>query len=201
MVKRYIIGVGLGVVILLIAAAAVVFYNLPYTFKGSTIQPPAPAENFSLQGAGGQTFSLAAQRGKVVLLFFGYTHCADACPATMSNFTQVKNKLGDQAQNVRFVFITVDPRRDTPDVTAKYAAGFDPSFIGLSGTESDLQPVWKAYGVYRNVPENPTSDNYSVDHSPFVYVIDSSGNLRETFSLGASPADMAQDVSALLKGR
>ena len=199
--RRSWIWIGLSGLIVLILAAAAVFYPRPYTWRGERINPPAPAADFSLKDASGNTFQLSEQRGKVVLLFFGYTNCPDACPATMSVFKQVYTRLGNNAKNVDFVFISVDPRRDTPEITSQYAHSFNPAFIGLSGTEQELTPIWKAYGVSRSVPANPSGSSYEVQHSTYVYVIDRAGNWQDLFSLGTSAEDMLQDVSYLLRAQ
>ncbi len=199
--RRSWIWIGLSGLVVLILGAAAVFYPRPYTFRGARINPPTPAADFSLQDASGNTFQLSEQRGKVVLLFFGYTNCPDACPATMSVFKQVYTRLGSNAKNVDFVFITVDPRRDKPEVASQYAHSFNPAFIGLSGTEQDLTPIWKAYGVSRSVPANPSGSSYEVQHSTYVYVIDREGNWQELFSLGASAEDIYQDVSYLIRAK
>lgn len=205
--KRYILWIGIGLLAVLLLTAAVIFTR-PYAYHGSVIQQPYPAPDFTLpHGQDGQ-FSLAGQRGRVVLIFFGFTHCPDVCPTTLASFKQVAQRLGEDAQRVEFVFITVDPDRDTPEVTARYAAGFDPSFTGLSGDEQQLAPVWKAYGVYRKIVK-PASDTfgqgganhgvYSVDHSSQAYLVAPDGNLYLTYSHGTPIDEILQDVRQLLK--
>ena len=136
----------------------------------------------------------------MVLLFFGFTSCPDVCPTTLSDFKQVRQRLGKDADRVSFVFITVDPDRDTPERMAKYASGFDPSFIGLSGDEAQLGPVWKAYGVYRQLKKASADDTaYEVEHSTQLYLVDASGNLRLTYSYGTPVDDLLQDIRFLLK--
>lgn len=196
--RRLLLWIGLGVLIVLLATAAVTLTR-PYVFHGSVIQDTYPAPEFSLTDGKGGQFDLAQQRGKVVLVFFGFTNCPDVCPTTMADFEQIRQRLGKDADKVEFVFITVDPDRDTQQVAAQYAARFDPAFYGLSGTEQQLDPVWKAYGVYRKLDKkSPTDTSYNVDHSSQVYAIDPSGNLRLTFSYGTSVDDMLQDVRHLI---
>ncbi len=197
--RRYLLFTGLGLLVVLVVAAAVTL-NRPYTFRGSLIQPPFPAPDFTLPGGGNAPFHLADQRGRVVLIFFGYTHCPDVCPITMASFEQISQRLGKDASRVDFVFITVDPGRDTIQVSSRYAEGFNASFIGLSGTEQQLTPVWKAYGVYRKLDKTgPTDTNYAVEHSSQVYLIDPSGSLRLTYAYGTPVDDMLQDIRYLLK--
>lgn len=198
--RRYMLWIAIGLVIGLAAAVGAGMALRPYQMHGSVIQPLAPAADFSLPAAQGAPFSLSAQRGKVVVLFFGYIHCTDVCPATLSQFKQIHQRLGADASRVRFVFVTVDPARDTPQTTAQYVAGFDPSLIGLSGSEAQLTPVWQGYGVYRKLDQtSPTDVSYAVEHSTQVYLIDRQGNLRATYPSGTPTDDMLQDVRYLLR--
>lgn len=169
-------------------------------FRGSLLDPPIPAPDFSLTQANGETFTLSAQKGKVVLLFFGYTYCPDVCPTTLADLGQVIQRIGKQAERVRVVFISVDPNRDTPERAQSYAAAFNPSFTGLSGSEAELQPIWAAYGVYRLVRDDGNhGDNYLVDHSARVYLIDDKGNLRLTYSFGTPVDDLENDLRLILR--
>jgi protein SCO1/2 len=138
------------------------------------------------------------EAGKVVLLFFGYTRCPDVCPLTLADFKKVKAQLGDQADQVRFVFITVDPERDTPNILSKHLANFDESFIGLTGSREELEPVWKTFGVYQEKQDTGSAAGYLVDHSSRVYAIDRRGDLRLTYTFGTEPEAIAQDVAQLL---
>ena len=203
--RRYVLWVGLGLLaglsLVLVLAAAVGLGPLarPYILRGSQINPPITAPDFDLKDAQGLDFQLSSQRGKVVMIFFGYTSCPDVCPSTLSEMKLVRTRLGKAADHVRFVFITVDPQRDTPEHISKYVANFDPTFIGLSGSEQYLAPIWKAYGVYRAIRDLGSSAGYLVDHSSQVYVIDRSGNLRTTYSFGTPVDDIVSDMKFLVK--
>jgi len=170
-----------------------------YTYQGVLIEPPAAAPEFALMDQNGNRFKLGAQQGKVVLLFFGYTNCPDVCPITLSEFKKVKGILGERAGQVDFVFITVDPERDTPERIRDYLENFDPAFIGLSGTDHELETVWNAYGVYQEHMETEDSAAYPVDHSSRVYAIDKQGQWRLNYPFGMEPERIAQDVIHLLK--
>jgi len=185
----------LGVVVLVWATA----FARPYILKGSEITSGVAAPEIALTQADAQPFNLTAYRGRIVLVFFGYTSCPDVCPTTMADFKRLKADLGEKASQVEFVFITVDPQRDTPERTQAYASGFDQGFIGLSGTEGELQPVWTAYGVYRKLEDNGHHDGYSVEHSTRIYLIDKSGHLRLTYPYGTAVTDLAGDIRYLLK--
>ncbi len=171
----------------------------PYSFHGSLIEPPVAAPPIELTRADGSLYRLSDQQGKVTLIFFGYTTCPDFCPTTMAEMKRVKADLSAYADRLDVVFITVDPQRDTPERIQSYAAGFDPQFIGLSGSEEDLTPIWKAYGVYRQINEGQSAVGYLVDHSTRVYLIDPAGNLRLTFAYGTPPEDIAADIRQIFK--
>jgi protein SCO1/2 len=197
--KRYFLWLGVGILLGLGLTAAVLFTR-PHTFHGSYIQDDYPAPEIALPDGSGGEFRLSEQRGRMVLVFFGYTSCPDVCPTTLSAMKQVSKSLGSDAQRVQVVFITVDPERDTVEKTASYAKTFDPSFLGLSGSPQQLEPVWSGYGVFHQLNKKSPDDMlYSVDHSSQVYLIDPRGNLRETFSFGTPTEQILQDVQYLLR--
>ncbi len=171
----------------------------PYVFHAAVIDPPLPVTDFTLQTANSELFHLSDERGKIVLLFSGYTNCPDVCPTTLATFKQVYEKLGNNAQKVRFVMVTADPERDTPEKVAAYAALFNPEFIGLSGNPTDLEPIWKELGVFVEKQDSNSAVGYLVSHTASVYVIDQSGNLLMTFPYGTNAVDMADDLTQLLK--
>lgn len=198
--RRYVIGIILGLAVgLLFLGMALTTLNRSYTLRGSQIDPPLPAPDFVLQDGQGNDYRLSDQRGRLVLMFFGYTTCPDICPATLGEMKQVRNRLGEQADEVEFVFVTVDPARDTPERVGKYASSFDPTFVGLSGTEEAMTQVWADYGVYREERENGSVAGYLVDHSTRTYLIDRAGNLRLTYTFGTPVDDFVQDLRHLIK--
>jgi protein SCO1/2 len=197
MQRKVIYGVvGILAVVLLIWAIA---FARPYTLHGSEITNGVAAPAISLARTDGSTFRIEEQINKIVLLFFGYTSCPDVCPTTLADMKRVKADLGDRAGLVEFVFITVDPLRDSPERMQAYASGFDPQFIGLSGAESDLLPVWQGYGVFRQVQESTSAAGYLVDHSSRIYLIDTANQLRATYPYGTPVEDLAADIRFLLK--
>lgn len=185
----------------LVGLVAVIIFAFaqPYTLHGSVIDPARPAPPISLPASDGTTYNLDQQGGKLVLLFFGYTSCPDVCPTTLSDLRKVVSGLGEGAKSVQVVFVTVDPQRDTLDKLQRYLSVFGPSFIGLTGSMDQLEPVWKEYGVYREIQAVGTSDNYSVDHSAFIYVIDKANQLRMTYPFGADVDSITSDIRFLLK--
>ncbi|HUH59706.1 MAG TPA: SCO family protein [Candidimonas sp.] len=139
-----------------------------------------PDLRFSLQAAGGKTITQDAFQGKTVMLFFGYASCPDVCPTTMAQLSQVMLELGDDAEKVRILFISVDPHRDTPEILQAYVDAFDKNAIGLTGTEKQVADLARRYRVAYQI-EKPTGknpDNYEVAHSRGVYIFDAKGRAR-----------------------
>lgn len=169
----------------------------PYSFRGSLIDPPVLATDFTLVDQHNQPFRLSEQRGNVVVMAFGYTYCPDVCPATLAEFKQIRRLLGRQADQVRFVFITVDPERDTPARLGEYMQAFDSSFLGLSGDMAELERAWQGFGVYHEKQFLDSAAGYLVDHTARIYVVDVHGNLRLTFSFGTVTQDMFEDIQYL----
>lgn len=192
--------VGLGAFLLIgVVAVGVFFFSKPATFRGTSYAEPYPvAAEIELQQADGNTFRLSDQRGKVVALFFGYTSCPDVCPTTMAELNQAFEKLGDQADQVQVVYVTVDPERDTPERAQEYVNHFNPDFIGLSGSEAELAKVWNDYGVFREIVEGTSASGYLVNHTARVTVIDQQGNLRLSFPFDTPVDDVVHDLKLLL---
>lgn len=136
--------------------------------------------------------------GKVVAVFFGYTHCPDVCPTTMSEMAQVKSELGADGDKLQVIFVTVDPERDTPEVLKAYMANFDPTFLALRGSAQELAAVAKDFKIfYKQVP-GPTPTSYTMDHSAGLYMFDPRGRLRLFQRYGAGVQPLADDIRLLL---
>jgi len=195
------IQVGLGLMSLIgVVMAVVLYFPKADTFRGTLYDPALPAPEIELARDNGSSFRLSELRGNLVLLFFGYTSCPDVCPTTLSELRKVNEELGSAASQVKVVYVTVDPERDTPEKIQKYVTIFNPSFIGLSGSLEELEPVWKDYGVYREVDQlTASASGYLVTHSSRVYVIDQDGNLRLSYSFGTPTGDILHDLKILLK--
>lgn len=165
---------------------------------GSVIDPPQPAPEIALADTAGTAFRLSSLRGKIVLLFFGYTFCPDVCPGTLKDMQDVFENLGEAAEEVRFVFITVDPDRDDPARLRSYLDRFDPRFIGLTGSGAELAEVYEDYSV--NVVRSPGAGaaGYDFEHAPRIYVIDRAGQLVETFPYGLGWEAMLSDIQHLV---
>jgi len=187
-----------AVIIGFILVIAVVLPNQEHQFGGSHFDPPAISPDFSLPDTEGNIFSLSENKDRVVLMFFGYTSCPDVCPATLSDFKEVHRLLGERASQVRLVFITVDPERDTPERLRRYLGLFDSEIIGLTATPEQLEPVWKAYGVSVIKTEADNPEGYFIDHSSRIYAIDKKRNLRVTYPFGTQSEVIAADIRYLL---
>lgn len=161
------------------------------------------ALDFTLTRASdGKEVSAADYKGKIILLYFGYTFCPDVCPTTLFNLTLILNKLGPLADSVRVLFVTVDPNRDTPDVLKQYASSFAPQIVGLRGTGDQLAALARRYRVAYSVEPAIRDHPYEVMHSSGVYVFDRNGDLRLLFS-GMATAhsdldDFADDLRTLI---
>jgi protein SCO1/2 len=169
--------------------------------KAGGFDPPRMAPDFTLPGSNGAPLKLSAQRGKVVLLGFGYTHCQAVCPVTLSTLKQAKKLLGPQAADIRVVYVTVDPKRDTAPVMQRWLSAFDPTFLGGTGTASQLAAVRKAYGVNAEDVMGKMGPDGSMSHSSFVYLIDRQGRLRALMPFGHPAADYVHDVRVLLAAK
>jgi protein SCO1 len=191
--NRRLFFLGVGILVLLMIVAAIVSMTNKPSFKGAVITPPWPAPEIKLTDHNGQPFRMSSQRGKVVLLFFGYTNCPDECPLTMAHLKLALESLGDRAKDVQVVMVTTDPFRDTPQALKDFMEHFNPTFLGLTGNSGRLRMAWIDYGV--------TVEAGGETHSTYLYVIDPAGNVRETFLPDAEPTDIAADVRLLLKGK
>lgn len=183
----------IGLVLLAACSAAPVF-------NGVVLDPPELAPPLRLADSTGTLFDLGAAKGKVALVFFGYTHCPDVCPTTLVDWRHVADSLGSKAGEVRFVFVSVDPDRDTPAVAQRYAARFSPAFTGLTGTPAQIDAIKTAWKIasYRDGVPSDTTTTYTVTHPSQVFVIDRDGKLRLMHRQGVTPAQITADVKALL---
>jgi protein SCO1/2 len=172
----------------------------PPRFNATELKGVDWGREFSLTGHDGKSHTLAEFKGRAVILFFGYTHCPDVCPITMSSLRELMPLMGADGQRVQVLFVTVDPERDTPPLLAQYVPAFHPSFLGLYGDAAATAKVAAEFKVfYRKQPgANPAS--YTVDHTAGSYVIDPLGRLRLYFRHGETPERMAADLKRVLAG-
>ena len=183
-------------------------------FHGAAVPAPQPVPALRLAAGGGQTFDLADERGKVVLVFFGYTHCPDVCPLTLDRLTRALRTIGRDARDVRVLLVTLDPARDTPAALKAYATRFGPAVVGLTGDSAALARARAGYGAYiADVPAQPATAHahgghsdapaaaaapaMKTVHSGVVYGIDSRGNLQVVITDGAPLEQVIDDVRTL----
>jgi protein SCO1/2 len=156
------------------------------------------AQDFALTDHAGKPRKLADFRGKVVAIFFGYTHCPDVCPTTLYDFSQAMQLLGKDADRVQVLFVTLDPQRDTPKMLAQYVPAFNAKFLGLYASAADTASLAKSYQVYYRAQVADKSGNYSIDHSAFTYIYDVQGRLRLKMPFAESSVNIASDLRQLL---
>ncbi len=160
-----------------------------------------PDLKFTLIGQDGQEVTEQAVAGKAVLMFFGYANCPDICPTTMGQLAMVMQKLGDDAQNVRILFISVDPHRDRPEQLQAYVNMFDPDAIGLSGTERQVASLARRYRVAYQIekPKGENPESYEVTHARGIYIFDPRGKARLLASDASSVNELADSVRSVLR--
>jgi len=156
------------------------------------------AQGFALTDFNGKPRTLADFKGKVVVLFFGYTQCPDVCPTTMAELAQVMQQLGPQADQVQVLFVTLDPERDTPELLKAYVPQFDKRFLGLYGTPEQTAKTAKEFKVFYTKVPGSAPGQYSIDHTAGSYVFDRDGKIRLFVRHGQGPAPLVHDIRQLL---
>lgn len=169
-------------------------------FQGTDVTGVTWGRDFWLTDHTGRPRSLADFRGKVVLLFFGYTHCPDVCPTTLSEMAQLMKQLGPDGQRVQVLFVTLDPARDTPELLAQYVPSFHPSFLGLYGDEAATRQVAAEFKVFYQKQAGSTPEGYTLDHGANTFVFDPQGRLRLVFGYGTGADVLVKDIKLLLEG-
>ncbi len=158
-------------------------------------QATRSGDDFTLTDHNNATFELASLRGKVVLVFFGYSMCPDVCPTTLSKLSSVSRRLGDDRSILKTLYITVDPERDTPEVLKADLQNFDLDALGLTGTKAEIDRVVGLYGAsYKIVPTPSSAGRYSVSHSTSLYVLDTTGKVRRELPYEATVDEIVQSI-------
>lgn len=185
-------------VLLLVAGIAITQALLPPTLRGTVIEPPKPMPDFTLQSVNGPV-SLSDFRGKIVVLYFGYTSCPDVCPTTLANLRRALNDLGEKAGEVQVILVAVDWQKDTPERVASYLSAFHPDFVGLSGTKEQIDAVTKDFFIFYQI--NPPDENgyYTVDHTATTQVLDREGRLMLTWPYGLTSDELLEDLKVLVR--
>lgn len=155
--------------------------------------------DFTLKGPGGKPVSLSDYRGKLVLLYFGYTSCPDICPSSLSIMQRTMRGLGEQANEVQGIFVTVDPERDGGKRLQDYAGYFYPDFIGLEGSATETRKAAKLWNVSYQREESTSAAGYLISHSDYIYLLDREGELAALFNSKSRHADLIEATRTLLK--
>jgi len=167
-------------------------------FKAVDITGAEYARELSLTDAEGKPRQLSDFKGKVTLVFFGFTQCPDVCPSTLAELAAVKRELGKDGDRLQGVFVSVDPQRDTPEILKAYMASFDPSFVALRGTPEQTQAAARNFKVFYAQVPGKTEGSYTVDHTAGTYVFDTQGRVRLFVRYGSGAEALAHDLKLLL---
>ena len=186
-------------VVLFIVGVVIFQLTSPPLINGSIIDPPKAMPDFTLHSGSGPV-SLSDFRGKTVVLYFGYTSCPDVCPTTLSNISKALLGIGDAADGVQVLFVSVDWKRDTPEKVTSYASAFGDKVIGLAGSQEEIDSVTNDFGIYYKIiaPEGD-STFFTVDHTATVLVLDSDGKLILTWPYGLTPDQLMDDLKVVVR--
>ncbi|MDE2401513.1 MAG: SCO family protein [Burkholderiales bacterium] len=199
----------------LLALSAAVLTGLAACDKNDRTVPGAPsvsafnavditgadyARQFSLKDGDGKTRTLAEFKGKVVFVFFGFTQCPDVCPTTMADLAEVHRRLGPQGDRLQGVFITVDPERDTPAVLKNYVRALDPSFVGLTGSQDQINEAAREFKIFFQKVPTKDGQSYTMDHTAGAFVFDPQGRTRLFARYGLGADALTADIKRLLSG-
>jgi protein SCO1/2 len=167
-------------------------------FQGSDISGTALGRDLDMIDDSGKPRTLDDYKGKVAVVFFGFTQCPDVCPTAMAELSETMDLLGADAAKVQVLMISVDPARDTPEVLSAYVKAFNPSFVGLTGTPEQLGKTAKSFKAYYAKSSGGTAEQYGMDHASSFYILDQDGEARVLVSGNASAKDIASDIKQLL---
>lgn len=166
----------------------------PQGYAGDVLAEPVHVRDFEVSSTDPEVTRWSDLDGQWRLVFFGYLHCPDYCPLTLAEYRRIKRELGDRAEAVDFLYITVDPARDTPEVMQRYLGNFDPEFIGLAADDATLAEIQPDFGFYYE--RRMQGGLYAIDHSTRTYLVSPDGDLVTTFTYDIAPADIADAVEA-----
>ncbi len=182
-----------------VAAALLAACDPKPAFKSIDITGANYAQDFELPDTEGRVRRMADFKGRVVVLFFGYTQCPDVCPTTLTELTQARQLLGPLGERVQGVFVTLDPERDTPELLRAYMQSFDPSYVALVPDASQLAQAAKHFKVYYKMSEGKTPTSYTMDHTAASFIFDAEGRIRLYTRYGLGAQALAEDLRALIK--
>jgi len=170
--------------------------NAEFKFNGSDISNANLNSSFELLSHTGEIKKITDFKGSVVAIFFGFTHCPDICPTSMQELKFIKESLGKQSDKLQVIFITLDPERDNQSLLNSYVPSFDKSFIGLTGSQEDINRIASQYKIFHmKVGEG---DSYTIDHSSGIYIIDKDGKIRVRHPYGSKVESIIEDIQHLI---
>jgi protein SCO1/2 len=194
--------IALGVLIALIGVLFAWFFILPrfqpHIFAGAVIQSTQKAPRLELQASDGTTIKMTDFEGQVVVVYFGYTSCPDVCPATLSKLADAVDILGEKADDVQIMMVSVDPARDTPDLLADYVEHFHPNFLGVTGDEATVNRIATLYGVFYQKSDGTEATGYTIDHTSTVILVDREGYLKLVLPFEGTAEQIAADIDYFL---
>ncbi|MGH8427135.1 MAG: SCO family protein [Gammaproteobacteria bacterium] len=186
------------IALICLAAVLVTACGGSQQWKTSNITGVMPDLQFTLTRDNGKTVHASGWRGKITLLYFGYTHCPDVCPLTLATIAQALKKMGPEAKQVRVLFVSVDPKRDTLPVLKTYTQAFSPQIVGLTGTQTQLQALSRRYRVSYSYDQPNADGSYAVNHSSAIFVFDGKGKVRLLMNYTDGADAMAHDLRQLV---
>jgi protein SCO1/2 len=195
---RWLIIISLLALVTASASLVWLLWLRPPELHGFWVPEDMPVADFTLRAQGEKPVNLHDFRGKVVLLYFGYTHCPDMCPTTLAEVKYALSQLEEQANDVQMIMVSVDPERDTPELLADYVQRFDPRFLGVTGTLDELKDTASAFGISFYKEEGSTATGYLVAHSTQLIVVDRDGRVRLLFPFGIRGEEIAADLRYVL---
>lgn len=190
------------VLLLILIGWGIILYQLlavksKADFYGNSFEREVP--DFTLTDQNGSRTSLGDFKGKAVFVFFGYAHCPDICPITLTTLNNVMTELGDDSKDVQVLFVTVDPERDNQETLKNYVPFFNKSFIGLTGTPEEIKAVADSFGVYYTKEETGSEGGYFMGHTSSIYLIDPGGDIVLRYPQGKmDPKEIAKDIKRIL---
>ncbi len=167
-------------------------------FVGTDITGADFLKPLTLTDHTGKLRTMSDFKGKVVVLFFGFMHCPDVCPTTMSDLKNIMKLLGNKSDEVQVLFVTVDPQRDTQEALAQFVPSFDKRFIGLRGSLQETAETTGNFKIFYSKIEGKTKNDYTIDHSAGMYMFDKEGKIRLYLAYAMKPADIVSDIKRLL---
>jgi len=200
LLKRYWYFMAAGAAAIGVGIWAALTYLRPYTFNGTVVQSLEKAPDFVLESSTGDEIRLSDFEGQIVMLYFGYTYCPDICPTTLFEVKQAVELLGNRADDVQMIMISIDPERDTPERLAEYLAHFDERFVGATGTLEEVNAVATVYGIfYQKRNSGDAQLQYTLDHTSTLVVIDREGHLKLVMPPDLQAEELAEDLKHMLR--